>query len=240
MNKLEKTKKYRRALAAAFPHTIPIMAGFLFLGITYGIYMNVSGFSIIYTLLMSVFVFAGSMQFVGVNLLLGSFDPVQAFLMTLMINARHIFYGLAMLEKYRVPGMKKLYLIFGMCDESFSINCSAEPPEDVDKGLFMLFVTLLDQIYWVAGSVLGGLFGMLLRFNTEGLDFVMTAMFVVIFLENWLKEKQHYTSLIGVGVSLACLLIFGADNFMIPAMLAILGMLTLLRRPIERKEAETL
>ena len=231
---MEKTKKYSRALAAAFPHTIPIMAGFLFLGITYGIYMNVSGFGIVYTLLMSLFVFAGSMQFVGVDLMLNGFDPVQAFLMTLMINARHIFYGLAMLEKYRVPGAKKLYLIFGMCDESFSINCSAEPPEGVDRSLFMLFVTLLDQIYWVAGSVLGGLFGMLLKFNTEGLDFVMTAMFVVIFLENWLKEKSHYTSLVGLGVSVACLLLFGPDNFMIPAMLAILGLLTLLRRPIEK------
>lgn len=237
---MEKTKKYTRALTAAFPHTIPIMAGFLFLGMTYGILMKVSGFGVGYTLLASVFIFAGSMQFVTVNLLLGGFDPVQAFMMTLMINARHIFYGIAMLDKYRVPGLKKLYLIFGMCDESFSINCSAEPPEGVDKGLFMFFVTLLDQIYWIAGSVLGSLFGSLLRFNTEGLDFVMTAMFVVIFLENWLKEKEHYCSLTGLGVAVLCLLIFGPDKFMIPAMLAILGMLTLLRRPIERKEAETL
>ncbi len=231
---MEKTNKYAKALKAAFPHTIPIMAGFLFLGITYGIYMNVSGFSFIYPLLTSIVIFAGSMEFVTVNLLLGAFSPLQALLMTLMVNARHLFYGIAMLDKYRVPGLKRLYLIFSMCDESFSINCSAEPPEGVDRGLFMLFVTLLNQIYWVVGCTLGGIFGSLLTFNTEGLDFAMTAMFVVIFLENWLKDKNRTSPLVGIGVTLLCLVIFGADKFIIPAMLAILGVLTLLRRPIEK------
>lgn len=231
---MEKTNKHIRALKAAFPHTIPIMAGFLFLGITYGIYMNVSGFSFIYPMLTSLVIFAGSMEFVTVNLLLGAFDPLQALLMTLMVNARHLFYGLALLDKYRIPGLKRLYLIFGMCDESFSINCSAQPPEGVDRSLFMFFVTLLDHSYWVLGCTLGGIFGSLLTFNTEGLDFAMTAMFVVIFLENWLKEKNHTASLVGIGVTLFCLVLFGADRFLIPAMLAILALLTLLRRPIEK------
>ena len=227
-----------QALRAAFPHTIPILAGFLFLGITYGIYMNVSGFPVWYTLLMSLTVFAGSVEFVAVNLLLGAFNPLQAFLMTLMLNARHLFYGLSMLEKYRGYGWRTVYLIFGMCDESFSINCSAEPPDGVDRGWFMFFVTALNHLYWVTGATLGGLFGSLLQFNTEGLDFVMTAMFVVIFLDQWLKERRHTSSLLGLGLSLACLLVFGADGFIIPAMLAILGMLTLLRAPLTRMEQE--
>ena len=124
-----------------------------------------------------------------------------------------------------------------MCDETFSINCSAEPPEGVDRGLFMTFVTLLNHIYWVAGATLGGIFGSLIRFSTDGLDFVMTAMFVVIFLENWLKGGEHYSSLLGLGLSLLCLVLFGADNFIIPSMLAIIGALTLLRKPMEKAGA---
>ena len=222
------------ALKAAFPHTIPIFAGFTFLGATYGIFMNVSGFPFWYPMLMSLTIFAGSMEFVAVNLLLGAFNPLQAFAMTLMINARHLFYGISLLEKYRGTGLKKLYLIFGMCDESFSINCTAEVPEGVDRGWFMFFVTLLNQLYWVCGATLGGIFGSLIRFNTEGLDFVMTAMFAVIFLEQWLKEKNHLSSLLGLGLSALCLAAFGPDRFMLPAMAAILGVLLLLRNVIEK------
>ena len=200
-----------RSLRAAFPYTVPILAGFLFLGATYGIYMNVSGFSFLYPMLMSMTVFAGSAEFVAVSLLLSAFDPIQAFLMILMINARHLFYGVSLLEKYAGTGWKKFYLIFGMCDESFSINCSVDIPENVDKGWFMFFVTILNQSYWVCGATLGGIFGSFINFNTEGLDFVMTAMFVVIFLEQWLKEKNHTSSLIGIGLSLVCLIIFGPD-----------------------------
>ena len=226
--------KYLAALKAAFPVTIPILAGFLFLGMTYGIYMNVSGFSFWYPMLMSMTIFAGSMEFVAVNLLLGAFHPLQALAMTLMLNARHLFYGLAMLDKYRGTGWKKFYLIFGMCDESFSINCTVDAPAGVDRGWFMFFITLLNQLYWVCGATLGGIFGSLISFNTEGLDFVMTAMFVVIFLEQWLKGQSHLSSLLGLGLSALCLLAFGPDRFMIPAMLAILGTLILLRKPMEK------
>lgn len=223
----------KRAFKAAFPNTIPIFAGFWFLGMTYGIYMNVSGFSFWYPMLMSITIFAGSMEFVAVNLLLGAFNPLQALVMTLMINARHLFYGISMLDKYRGTGWKKFYLIFGMCDESFSINYTAKIPEEVDEGWFMFFVTLLNQFYWFFGATLGGIFGSLIHFNTEGLDFVMTAMFVVIFLEQWLKEKNHTSSLIGIALSLLCLIAFGADNFMIPAMLVIFVSLTLMRSRLE-------
>ncbi len=226
--------KYKRAFKAAFPYTVPIFAGFWFLGLTYGIYMNVSGFSFVYPMIMSLSIFAGSMEFVTVNILLGAFDPLQTFAMTLMINARHLFYGISMLDKYKGMGWKKIYLIFGMCDESFSINYTADIPEDVDRGLFMFFVTLLNQFYWFFGSTLGGILGSLISFNTEGLDFVMTAMFVVIFLEQWLKDKNHLPSVLGIGLSLICLVAFGADYFMLPSMAAILITLTCLRKPLEK------
>lgn len=229
----KKTEMMKKAFKAAFPYTIPIFAGFWFLGMTYGIYMNVSGFSFWYPMLMSLTIFAGSMEFVAVNLLLGAFNPLQALAMTLMINARHLFYGISMLDKYRGTGWKKFYLIFGMCDESFSINYTAEIPEDTDRGWFMFFVTLLNQFYWFFGATLGGIFGSLIHFSTEGLDFVMTAMFVVIFLEQWLKEKNHVSAVMGILLSLLCLIAFGADHFMIPAMLAIFASLTLTRGRLE-------
>ena len=224
----------KKAFCCAFPYTLPIFAGFWFLGLTYGIYMNVSGFSFLYPMLMSLTIFAGSMEFVAVNLLLGAFNPLQALAMTLMINARHLFYGISMLDRYRGMGWKKPYLIFGMCDESFSINYTANIPPDVDRGWFMFFVTLLNHFYWFSGATLGGICGSFLHFNTQGLDFVMTAMFVVIFMEQWRKEERHISSLLGLLLSLLCLLAFGAERFLIPAMTAILGVLMLLRRPLEK------
>lgn len=223
-----------KALRAAFPHTIPIFAGFCFLGMAYGIYMNVSGFSFWYPLVMSLTIFGGSLEFLAVSMLLSPFAPLQTLIVTLMIQARHLFYGISMLDKYKGMGWKRFYLIFGMCDESFSINYTAEIPKDVDKGWFMFWVTLLNQFYWVSGSTLGGLLGSLIAFDTEGLDFVMTAMFVVIFLEQWLKEKKHYTALIGIGAAVVCRLLFGADSFMVPIMVCILLLLTLGRKPIEK------
>lgn len=227
----------RNALKAAFPYTIPILAGFLFLGIAYGIYMNTSGFHAAYPILMSATIFAGSMEFVAVSLLLGTFDPVRAFVLTLMVNARHLFYGISMLDKFKGTGIKKFYLIYGMCDESFSINLTADIPENINKGWFMFFVTLLNHAYWVIGATMGGVLGNLVRFNTEGLEFVMTALFVVLFLEQWMKEKTHHSALMGLGVSLGCLLVFGGEKFIIPAMLSILAGLTLFRKPLERRGA---
>ena len=234
----DKKRELRKAARCAFPCTLPILAGFLFLGITDGIYMNVSGFSFWYPLFMSMTIFAGSVEFVAVNLLLGAFNPIQALLMTLMLNARHLFYGISMLERYRGTGFKKLFLIFGMCDESFSINYTAEIPEDVDRGWFMFFVTLFNYLYWVSGATLGGIFGSLIRFNTAGLDFVMTAMFAVSFIEQWMREKRHTGALLGLGAPLVCLAVFGADRFMIPAMASILLLLTLFQKRIEQRGEE--
>ena len=226
----------RKALKAAFPYTIPIFAGFWFLALAYGIYMNTAGFSFVYPMFMSILIFGGSLEFIAVEMLLSPFAPLQALIMALLVQARHLFYGISMLEKYKGMGWKKFYLIFGMCDESFSINYTAEVPEDVDRGWFYFFVTLLNQLYWVSGAIIGGLLGGLIRFNTEGLSFVMTAMFVVIFMEQWLKEKNHTSAFLGLGISAVCLLIFGPDSFLIPAMIGIVGVLTLLRGSLERKE----
>ena len=225
-----------KALKAAFPQTIPIFTGFWFLGMAYGIYMNASGFSFVYPLCMSLLIYGGSLEFVAVEMLLSPFAPLQTFIMALLIQARHLFYGLSMLDKFKGLGWKKYYLIFGMCDETFSVNCSADIPEDVDRGWFYFWITLLNQFYWSAAATTGGIVGSLLKIDTSGISFVMTAMFVVIFLEQWLKEKEHSASLIGLAVSVLCLVVFGTDSFMVPTMVLIVGLLALLRKPLEKKE----
>jgi len=230
----------RKALKAAFPHTIPIFTGFFFLGLAYGIYMKVSGFSFLYPLIMSFVIFGGSLEFVAVEMLLSPFAPIQVFIMALLIQARHLFYGISMLDKLKGLGWKKYYLIFGLCDETFSINYTTEIPEDVDKGWFLFFVTALNQLYWVSSATLGGLVGSLLHFDTSGINFVMTAMFVVIFLEQWLKEKIHISAFIGLGMSTLCLIIFGSNSFMVPTMIGIVTLLALIKRPLEKKEASIL
>ena len=225
-----------RAFKAAFPHTIPVLTGFIFLGIAYGILMSGRGFGWQWILLTSSVVFAGALQFVGISLLTSAFDPLYAFLIAVSINARHLFYGISMLEKFSGVGKIKPYLIFGMCDETFSILCTAQPPENVDKKAFMFAVTLLNQSYWVIGGVIGGLIGPLLTFDTYGIDFVMTAFFVVIFINQWQASTNRAPALIGLGAATAGLLIFGADNFIIPAMILIIVCLTAFRKRLEVHE----
>lgn len=213
--------KYKAAFAAAFPLTLPICAAFLFLGMSYGVLTVSKGFSVWYPFFMSLLIFAGSMEFVTVGLLLSAFDPVGTFCMALMINSRHLFYGISMLERFKGLGWKKPYLIFGMCDESFSINCSAAIPPGIDKGWFMLFVTALNQLYWVAGATLGGLLGSSVSFNTKGLDFVLAALFITIFVSQWQSSENHQSALAGLVISAVCLALFGAQQFLLPSMLLI-------------------
>lgn len=227
----------KKAFKAALPYTLPICVGFLFLGMSYGFLMRSKGFSFIYPMLMSLFIFAGSMEFLTVNLLLSAFNPLYAFFLTLMVNARHLFYGISMLEKYKNIGWKKFYLIYGMCDESFTINCTVTLPPEVDKGWFMFFVTLLNHLYWVTGATLGALLVYVVHFDTTGIEFVMTALFVVMFINQWEENREHGPALIGLGCSLLCLLLFGADNFILPAMALIILCFTLNRRG-NRKEME--
>ena len=195
--------------------------------------MRSKGFPLIYPMLMSLFIFAGSMEFVTVNLLLSDFNPLHVFFLTLMVNARHIFYGISMLDKYKNCGWKKPYLIFAMCDETFTVNCAVTPPEDVDKGWFMFFVTLLNQIYWVSGATLGALLGYIIHFDASGIEFVMTALFVVMFINQWEETKEHTPALMGLGCSLLCLLVFGSSNFIIPAMILIVLCLSIGKGKLE-------
>ena len=181
-------------------------------------------------MLMSLTIFGGSVEFVAGSILLAPFAPVQVFIMALMIQARHLFYDISMLDKFKGMGWKKPYLIFGMCDETSSINSTANIPADVNRGWFYFFVTLLNHFYWFSGATIGGLVGSLLQFNTEGLDFVMTAMFVVIFVEQWLKGNRHICEWVGLAASVGRLLIFGANSFLIPTMICILAALTALRK----------
>ena len=225
-----------QAFRAAAPQTVPVFAGYLVLGMGYGIYVQSLGLPVWMPMLMGTVVYGGSLEFVLASLLLGAFSPLSAFLMALMIQARHLFYGLAMLERYKGYGLRSFYMIFAMSDETFSITCSAEPPQGIDRGWFMFFITLLDQFYWVASAGLGAVVGSVLPFSTKGVDFVMTAMFVVIFLNQWEKEKQHYSGIIGLAVPLVCLVLFGSGSFLLPSMACILVLLLVLRKPIERAD----
>jgi len=230
-----------RAFKLAFPLTLPVMAGYIFLGITYGILIVTQGLPPYFPAVTAAIVYTGSMEFLLAGILVSSFSPAAAFLTAVMVGARHLFYGISMLSKYRGTGWKKFYLIFTTSDETFAINYSALIPENVDKGWFYFWVSLLDQLYWIAGAALGGLFGSFISFNTRGLDFVMTAMFVTIFMNQWLNDgtgakgffKDHISELAGIFASLLCLLIFGADRFIIPAMITILAVLTLLRKKLD-------
>ena len=218
----------KKTIQSALVDTIPIMTGYLVLGFGFGIILKAAGFSIFHAFAMSAFIYAGSMQFVAVTLLTGGASLLTTAITTLMVNARHLFYGISMLDKYKGIGKRKPYLIFALTDETYSLVCHdhANIPETQRKNYY-LFVSLFDHIYWIAGSVAGALFGTLVHFNTEGIDFVLTALFLTIFLEQWLAEKHHSPALIGLGASVLSLIVFGSGNFLIPAMLVIALILSL-------------
>lgn len=228
-------KNHMAAIKAAFPHTIPILSGYLVLGSAYGILMNSKGIPFFWTLFSSIFIYAGSMQFVTVALIVAGFDLVGAFIMTLMVNARHIFYGISFIVKYRNMGYIKPYLILSLTDETFSLLCSAKPTKGVGEKWFYFYISLLNHIYWIMGSVIGGILGGLLRFEARGLEFVLTALFMVIFIDQLKSMKNHLPAAIGVLSAVICRLIFGASDFIIPSMLLILLLITLVKGPIERR-----
>ena len=225
---------WRRGLRAAFPHTIPVLTGFLTLGMAYGILMESKGYGAGWAVLMSVVAFGGSIQFVAITLLTTTFAPIQALLLSILVNARHIFYGLSMLEKYRGLGKIRAFLIFALCDETFSIVCSVEPPAGVERKPFYFWVSLLDYFYWILGSFLGSVAGSLLTFDTTGMDFALTALFVVLFLEQIRKKENRISGFIGLGATLLSIVTvgqaFGTDNIVIPAMVLILVILLLGRK----------
>ena len=224
------------AAKAAFPYSVPMIAGFLFLGIAYGIYMKALGFGFLYPTLMALLIYAGSVEFIAAGALIAPFSPISVLLIALMISARQIFYGISMLEKYGIHiGKKRWYLITTLVDESFSLNYMAKIPPHLDKGWYMFFVSLYLHIYWVLGAAMGNLFGTVLPFNLKGVEFSMTALFLVIFAENWLKEKSHESSLLGLGISFAFLLIIGKEYFLIPTLISIWLILTMRIAKLETK-----
>ena len=220
-----KQPHHAAALRAAFPATIPVLTGYLCIGMAYGLLMANAGYGVFWALLLSLLCYAGSMEFVAVSLLTAGFDPVQALLMALMINARHAFYGLSMLEKYRGTGWARPFLIFSLTDETFSLVSTLEPLDGVTRREFYFWISLLDYLYWQVGSVLGALIGGLLPFDTTGLDFALTALFIVLFLEQWRKRENRPAALIGLGCTAVSLAVVGADRLVIPAMVLILAVL---------------
>jgi 4-azaleucine resistance transporter AzlC len=226
-----KTIKY------AFLASLPVMAGYMVLGIGFGVLLQDKGYAWWWATLMSITIYAGSMQYVAVDLLAGGAGIIATVLMTLMVNIRHLFYGITMLERYQDTGKKKPYLIFSLTDETFSLVCSPQLPQGVEEHSYYFYISLMNQCYWVLGSTLGALAGTALSFNSEGIDFAMTALFVVIFVEQWEKTKQHLPAITGVVISVICRLIFGASNFLIPSMIGITAAL-FIEKPLLTKGGE--
>lgn len=218
-------REWLAALRAALPATIPVMTGYICLSIAYGILMAANGYGLLWSTLMSLLVFAGSMQYAAIELLVSVFNPLQGFLLAFMVNARHIFYGLAVLEKYKGMGKLRAYLIYTLTDETFSLVSTLEPPEGVDRKHFYVCLSLLNHMFWVSGTVLGSLAGGLITFDTTGMDFALTALFVVLFLEQWKKRENRAAGVIGIVCAAVSLALFGADHLVIPAMILIMAVL---------------
>lgn len=218
----------------AFLKTLPVLAGYLVMGAGFGILFRVSGYGPVWALGMSVFLYAGSMQFVGISLLTSGASAITVAVTTLLVQARHLFYGLSLIDRYKGAGFKKLYMIHAITDETYSLVCSTEAPKDVKPHAFYFAISLLDHSYWITGCVLGNLIGGFLSFDTTGLDFAMTALFVTIFVEQWQSTKEHRPAILGAVLALVCLVLFGAENFLIPAMFAITLGLTALWKPLEK------
>jgi len=224
----------RQTVKNAFFKSIPVFAGYVVLGIGFGILLRSAGFGVLWAFAMSTFIYAGSLQYVGVSLLSGGASVITAALTTFMVNARHLFYSISMVDTYKDAGPYKPYLIFALTDETYSLLCDKKTPPGDDPDRYRFFVSLFNQCYWVLGSVIGSLLGAVIPFSTEGIEFSMTALFIASFTEQWLSTKDHVPALTGLFSTLLCLVLFGASRFLIPAMLLITLVLTLLRR---REEA---
>jgi len=223
-------------LKESFPYTIPVFTGFVFLGIAYGVLMQSKGFDIFFITLFSLLAYAGSAQFIVIGLFALNVDFIYVFILTFIVNARHIFYGISMLKKFKDTGKLKYYLIFAMSDESFSIIHTAKIKKDINEKLFMFYITFLNHIYWIVGSLLGAVLGTLITFNTEGLEFVLTALFIVILLDAWKDKINRKPAIIGIFCSVLCLTIFGVQNYMIIAMILIVIILTIFKKNILKEK----
>lgn len=219
--------------------TLPVMAGYIVLGIGFGVLLSVNGYGLFWALIMSIFIFAGSAQYVGISLISGGASILTTALTILMVNARHLFYGISMINKYKGAGKRKPYLIFALTDETYSLVYNGDYPDGVNKYRYWFLISLFNQIYWVTGSVIGSVVGSVLKFDSTGIDFSMTALFVTVFVEQWLSTREHRPALIGLAVSVLCLFIFGSDSFLIPSMVGITVLLFVFRKPLKRSEEDS-
>ncbi len=227
----------RKLLKTVLLTTLPVMAGYIAIGIGFGILLNVNGYGLWWAIGMSVFIYAGAMQYVGVSLLASGASLLTTALTTLMVNARHLFYGVTMINRYRGAGPKKPYLMHSLTDETYALVCDGNVPEGVNAHLYYLLVSVFNHAYWVIGSIIGSLVGSVLPFDTTGIEFAMTALFVTVFIDQWRSTKKHAPAITGVCIALLCLLLFGQEHFLIPALLAITAVLTFLRKKLEKEAA---
>ena len=216
---------YRNAFRRAFPYTIPVFTGYIFIGIAFGVMYAEKGYSFLWAILMSVLVYAGSGQYLAVNFFVPGISFLHIIFMTLMVNVRHIFYGISLLEKFNKIGRKRWYMIFALTDETYSLLCTTKIPRDVDAEKFLFAISILDHSYWILGSAIGAIAGTILPINSQGIDFAMTALFLVILVEQWFEKKNRIPEVIGVAVALGCLWIFGEDNFILPTMIIVIAVL---------------
>ena len=218
------------AVRTAFLDTVPVMTGYVFLGFGFGILMHQSGYGVLWAGAMSLFIYAGSMQYMAVSLLTSGAGLLTAALTTVVVNARHLFYGISMVDAYKGAGEKKPYMIFALTDETYSLVSKNQVPEGISRHGYCFLVSLFDQLYWVAGTVLGSLAGSLLPINYKGIEFVLTALFVTIFVEQWLSTKNHTPAIIGTVSTVLCLALFGKEIFLIPSMVIIAAALTVMSK----------
>ena len=211
------------------------MTGYVVLGMGFGIMLRSKGYGILWAFAMSAFIYAGSMQYLAVSLLTSGASLIATAITTFMVNARHVFYGISMIDKYKGAGKKKPYLIFALTDETYSLVCSQEIQDPKEQHTYYFMVSLFNQCYWIIGSVLGAFLGAVVPFSVEGIDFALTALFITIFVEQWLSTKDHIPAIIGLFVSAVCVWIFGADQFLIPAMCLITVAITVLKKWEERQ-----
>lgn len=233
-----KKSGYAKAFQAAFPFTIPVMTGYLFIGIAFGVMYQEKGYNFLWAILMSVMVYAGSGQYLAVNFFVPGVNFLQVIFLEFMVNVRHIFYGLSLLERFHNMGKKKLYMIFSLTDETYSLFFITKVPKGIDERKFLFAIAALDQVYWIVGSAIGALAGSVIPFNTKGIDFAMTALFVVIFVEQWLTSKNHIPALTGLGAGVVCLLLFGCDNFILPTMICVMVILLSCRKCMDENTEE--
>ena len=231
-------KQYKQAFKRAIPYTIPVLTGYLFIGTAFGVMYAEKGYSFLWAILMSLLVYAGSGQYLAVNFFVPGISFLQVIFLTFMVNVRHVFYGISLVERFNRFGKSRWYMIFGLTDETYSLLCTTKVPKDVDEEKFLLAITILDHSYWTLGSAIGAIAGTVLPISSEGIDFAMTALFVVVFIEQWMEKKNRISEIIGVAVAFISLQIFGADGFVLPAMLCIMLVLFAGRKRLGQREDE--